>query len=94
MNRSPLGAAGGDAGHKRHQMAQNMVYSGTAAAANRGKMKNISNFGETCCENFFCSGTISPPMALIWVKKPGKKVGFSEKPRNISNLELHLFYLP
>jgi hypothetical protein len=26
-------------------------------------------------------------MALIWVKKPGKKVGFSEKPWNIINLE-------
>jgi hypothetical protein len=29
-------------------------------------------------------------MALIWDKKPGKKVGCSEKPWNISNLVLTL----
>jgi hypothetical protein len=36
-------------------------------------MKNISNFGEPCCGNFFCSGTTSPQMPLTWGKKTGEK---------------------
>jgi hypothetical protein len=53
-------------------MAQTGDQSRNAAAANRGKVSNISNFCGKCCGNFFCSGTISPPMALISGKEPGK----------------------
>jgi len=61
---------------KRHKngttMAQHRGLSGAAAAAYRGKVSNISDLCAKFCGNFFCGGTISPPMALIWGKKPGK----------------------
>jgi hypothetical protein len=44
-----------------------------AAAASGRKMGNINKFCEKCCGNFFCSGTILPPMALVWDKKLSKK---------------------
>ena len=68
------GAAGGVAGHKRHKMAQSTGYSGTAAEAYGSKVRNISNFGETCCGIFFRAGTILPPMALISGKNSGKNI--------------------
>jgi hypothetical protein len=58
-------------------------FNGAAAEASRGKVRNINNFGERCCGNFFRAGTIWPPMALIFGKKPGKIRPVAQKNRGI-----------
>jgi hypothetical protein len=67
-------------------MAQPRDKWGAAAVASRGKVKNISNFGDTCFGNYFCSGTIWLLMALISGKNSGKNSRLLRKTMEYSQL--------
>ena len=72
-NRSALKAGGR---RKRYINGTNTEQTGglseNMAAAWRSKVRNISNFCEQCCGNFFRTGTILPPKALIPEEKLSK----------------------
>jgi hypothetical protein len=67
-------------------MAQSKGYNGTAAVVYGSKVRNISNFGETCREKYFCNGTIWPPMALISGKNSIKNSRLFQKTVEYSQL--------
>ena len=71
-NRLPRGPADGEAVHKRYKNGTNWGLKGNAAAVNRGKVSNISNFCGNCCGDFFVPAQFCPQRPLIPEKKLSK----------------------
>jgi len=74
----------------RHKNGTNMAQtggkSGTAAAASRGKVRNISNFCETCCGKFFSSRHNLAPNGPDLGEKTGEKSRLLRKTVEYSQL--------
>jgi hypothetical protein len=77
------GAAGGEAAHNRDKHGTNWGLKGTAAAAWRDKVRNISNFCEKCCGNFFLSRNNFAPKGTDFGEKVEQKRPVAAKNRGI-----------